>query len=57
MMYEVEINFNGFRGCSEVYTVDADSEEDAQEVALEEAAYDLEVDDVREADEDEDEDE
>ena len=55
MMYEVEINFNGFVGCSEIYTVEADSEEEAEEEALRQAQDNLELDvlDVREANEDE----
>ena len=41
--WEVEVGFAGFIGVSEVYTVYADSEEEASEAAIEEAADDLEV--------------
>lgn len=51
MMYDVEINFSGFRGCTEVYTVEADTEDEAEEEALRMAAYDLEVDNISESDE------
>lgn len=46
MMYDVEINFSGFRGCTEVYTVEADTEDETEEEALKMAAYDLEVDNI-----------
>lgn len=43
MLYNVEINFCGFIGCSETYEVEAETEEEAEELALEEAQGDLHV--------------
>lgn len=39
--YEVTIGYCGFVGVEEIYTVTADSEEEAEEAALEEAFCDL----------------
>lgn len=44
--YEVTINFGGFVGCEKTYSVMADSQEEAEELALQEAMDDLEVTDV-----------
>ena len=41
--YEVEIGFCGFVGCSENYTVSADSDDEAEEEALLQAQEDLEI--------------
>ena len=46
--YEISVNFAGFVGCDEVYTVYADSEEDAIEQALKEAYDDLSAEVVTE---------
>ena len=46
--YEVEIQFAGMVGVSEIYTVYADNEEEAEETAIEEARYDLRVVSVEE---------
>ena len=48
MLYRVTVNFAGFIGCSETYEVDADSREEAEELALEEARVDLSVEDIEE---------
>lgn len=44
--YEVTVNFNGFIGCDETYTVYADSEDEAEELGIDAAIEDLEVIDV-----------
>ena len=41
--YEVTINFGGYIGCENTYTVFADSREEAEALALQEAMDDLEV--------------
>ena len=41
--YRVTVNFAGYVGGEEEYTVDADSEEEAEENAVEEAVWDLGV--------------
>ena len=46
--YEVEIGFCGFIGCTNTYTVDADNEEEARELAIEMAVEDLTLEEVRE---------
>lgn len=46
--WEVTVNWAGFIGIEETYTVYADSEEDAVDQALEEAVGDLSVDEVNE---------
>ena len=46
MTYMIEINFGGFIGCNKIYTVDADSEEEAEELAFEEATEDLNVENI-----------
>lgn len=46
MIYAVDVNFSGFRGCSMTYEVEADNEEEARNIALDMAVDDLEVDDV-----------
>lgn len=48
--YEVTVNFNGFIGCDETYTVYADSEDEAESSAIEEATADLEIIDIVEGD-------
>ena len=47
--WEVTIQWAGFIGIEETYTVTADSEEDAVDQAIEEASWDLSVDEVEEA--------
>lgn len=46
--WEVTINWAGFIGIEETYTVTADSEEDAIDQAIEEATWDLSVDEINE---------
>lgn len=46
--WEVTINWAGFIGIDETYTVYADSEEEAVDQALEEAVGDLSVDEINE---------
>lgn len=46
--YEVTVNF-GFIGADETYTVDADTKEEAEELALQEAYDDLTVTSIRKA--------
>lgn len=41
--YEVEVSFGGMIGVSNFYTVTANSEEEAEEEALQEAVWDIEV--------------
>ena len=53
--YKVVINFCGFIGCDEEYIVDADSREEAEELALEEARDDLAVIEIREEGDDDEE--
>lgn len=50
--YTIEVNYNGFIGCTNTYTIEADSEDEAIELAREEAIDDLsfEVLDVEEND-------
>lgn len=48
--YEVTVNFNGFIGCDETYTVYADSEDEAEELGIDAAIEDLEVIDIVEGD-------
>ena len=50
--YKVEIGFCGFIGASQIYEIDADSEEEARELALQEAIDDLSVDAVEEDEDD-----
>ena len=47
MIYKVRVNFCGFVGCDEVYEVEADSEDEAIELARQNAEDDLsyEIDD------------
>ena len=52
--YTVTVNFAGFIGCDEEYTVYAESREEAEAEALEQAIADLSIDII---DESEDEDE
>ena len=47
--WEVTIQWAGFIGVEETYTVTADSEEDAIDQATEEASWDLSVDEIEEA--------
>lgn len=49
--YEISVNFNGYVGSDVTYTVDADSYEEALDLAVEQAKDDLDVLDVVEADE------
>ena len=52
MTYKVIINFGGFIGCDREYEVEADSREEAEELALEEARNeDLTVEEVEEVEE------
>ena len=51
MMYTVTINFGGFIGWENTYEVEADSREEAEEMALDEARWDLDVVDVEEDEE------
>lgn len=44
--YHVTINFAGYIGCDKVYTVFADSEDEAKDLAVEEAKADIFVEDV-----------
>ena len=44
--YDVVVNFNGYIGSEETYTVYADSEDDAESEAISEATNDLEVIDI-----------
>lgn len=44
--YRVTVNFATFYGADEDYDVDADSEEEAEELALDEASYDLSVESI-----------
>ena len=41
--YDVEVNFKGYIGHTETYTIEADSEAEAMDMALAEAAQDLDV--------------
>ena len=43
MTYRVEISFGGFIGCSNIYEVEADSREEAEELAMEEAKFDITI--------------
>ena len=51
MTYRVTVNFNGYIGCDEEYVVEADSKEEAEEFALNEAMFDLYVDSIEEEEE------
>lgn len=53
MEYEVIINFGGFIGADESYTVYADNEEEAENLALAEAEADLSIEDICQISEDE----
>lgn len=44
--YRIEIGFCGFIGCSEVYEVEADTEEEARKEALQMAMDDLSIESV-----------
>ena len=46
MIYVVEVNFNGMIGYTGTYRVEANSESKAREMALKEAAEDLDVESV-----------
>lgn len=50
-MYNVTVNFGGYIGADEVYPVEANSKEEAEELALEYAREDLYVDSVEEEEE------
>ena len=47
-MYTVTISFGGFIGCDSTYEVEANSREEAEEIALDEARWDLSVESVEE---------
>ena len=51
MVYRVTVNFAGFVECNETYTVDADSREEAEELAREMALDDISIDDIEEIEE------
>ena len=51
--YNVTVNFNGYYGCDETYTIYADSPESAEEEALEQAKGEFSVVDIEAGDEDE----
>lgn len=54
--WKVTVNFNGYFGCDEEYEVYAESEDEAEEYALEQARDDLGIVEIRcEDDEDEEE--
>lgn len=44
--YHVTINFAGYIGCDKVYTVFADSEYEAKDLAIQVASDDISVEDV-----------
>lgn len=48
MTYRVTINFGGYIGCEQTYEVDARNRDEAEELAKQEALWDLEVTDVEE---------
>ena len=48
--YTVTVNFAGFIGCDEEYTVYAESREEAEAEALEQAMADLSIDVIDEED-------
>ena len=49
--YRVTLNFYGFIGCEATYEVDADSKEEAEELAKQEALWDLNATDIEEDEE------
>jgi hypothetical protein len=51
MVYRVTVNFAGFVECDKTYTVDADSREEAEELAREMALDDISIDDIEEIEE------
>ena len=51
--YEITVNFAGYIGADETYSVVATSREEAEELALEQAAYDLSVEDLNQIDDNE----
>jgi len=48
MTYRITLNFGGYIGCENEYYVEADSREEAEELARQEALDDLEIVDVEE---------
>ena len=46
--YRITLNFGGYIGCEETYEIEADSREEAEELARQEALDDLEMVDVEE---------
>jgi len=48
MTYRVTLNFGGYIGCEETYEVEASSREEAEELAKQEALWDLDVTDIEE---------
>lgn len=51
--YRITINWNGFIGCSEDFIVDAETKEEAIELALDEARDCLSVEEAEEDDDEE----
>lgn len=51
--YEITVNFAGYIGADETYSVVATSREEAEELALEQAADDLSVEDLNQIDDNE----
>lgn len=54
MLYRVEISFCGYIGATREYEVEADSLDEAKEMAMEAAIDDLEVDNAEELENEED---
>ena len=52
MTYRITLNYCGYIGCDSTYEVDASSQEEAEEMAKQEALWDLEVVSVETEDED-----
>lgn len=52
MIYNITLNFAGYCGCEETYEVEANSRDEAEEMAKQEALWDLEVVSVETEDED-----
>lgn len=52
MTYNITLNFAGYYGCEQTYEVEADSRDEAEEMAKQEALWDLEVVSVETEDED-----
>ena len=52
MTYKITLNFAGYCGCEQTYEVDANNREEAEEMAKQEALWDLDVIGVEVDDED-----